>query len=267
VLRWGAVAVALIIFAFPVIWMILTSLKTAPEVNSVPPTVIPFHLDFGNFSIAAVQANFFTYLRNTVFVSVGATLVCVVLATLAGYGLARYPIRGSRFILMALVATQMFPGILFLLPFYVLLQKVHLINTLPGLAIIYVALSLPFSVWMLRNFFRTVPVDIEEAAIVDGASRLGIISRIILPLAWPGVIAVALFDLILSWDDYVYASVILSSDSRLTLSLGLQTLVSEQTINWGVLMAGSVITAAPIIVAFVFFQRHFVHVISGAVKG
>jgi multiple sugar transport system permease protein len=190
-----------------------------------------------------------------------------VLATLAGYGLARYPIRGSRFILMALVATQMFPGILFLLPFYVLLQKVHLINTLPGLAIIYVALSLPFSVWMLRNFFRTVPVDIEEAAIVDGASRLGIISRIILPLAWPGVIAVALFDLILSWDDYVYASVILSSDSRLTLSLGLQTLVSEQTINWGVLMAGSVITAAPIIVAFVFFQRHFVHVISGAVKG
>jgi multiple sugar transport system permease protein len=260
--------VILVVFAIPVLWMVVTSVKTPVEEISIPPTIIPFHLDFGNYAVAAVQANFFTYLRNTVAVSVGATVVCVSLAALAGYGLARYDIPGRKAILMVIVATQMFPAILFLLPFYELLQKVHLINTLPGLAIVYVALSLPFSVWLFRNFFRTVPVGIEEAAMIDGASRLTLLTRVMLPLSWPGVMAVALFDLIVAWDDYVYASIILSSNSRLTLSLGLQALMTEsQEISWGVVMAGAVITAAPILLVFSIFQRQLIRVMSGGLKG
>lgn len=252
----------------PFLWMISTSLKGPAEISLRTPTIIPHHPMPSNYSRVLEQAHFGRYFLNSLLVSVATTLISVALATLAGYAFARFKLPGGKALLLGILATQMFPGILLAIPLYILIKDLGLLNSLLGLILVYTTFALPFSVWLLRNFFVTVPRELEESAMVDGATRLGALWRIILPIAAPGIAATSIFSFILAWNEFLYANTFISSSSKYTLPVGLQSLIGEYTTDWGMLMAGAVVTTVPIVIGFVFVQRNLTQgLAAGAVKG
>ena len=186
---------------------------------------------------------------------------------LGGYALARYKLVGDRWLLLTIVATQMFPGLLLTVPLYQILSSIGLINTLPGLALVYTSSSLPFAIWMMRNYFRGLPRELGEAALVDGCSMLGSLRRIILPVSFPAMIACSVFCIIVAWDDFLYASTFLISSNNWTISVGLYSLIGQYVSNWGVVMAGTVMATLPIVLAFLAVQGRITSLLGGSVKG
>lgn len=262
-----AIGVCCILIA-PFLWMISTSFKGPGEISLRTPTIVPHNPKPANYSHVLQEAHFGLYFLNSLIVSVATTLISVALATLAGYAFARFRLPGGKALLLGILATQMFPGILLAIPLYILIKDLGLLNSLLGLILVYTTFALPFSVWMLRNFFLTVPRELEESAMVDGATRLGALWRVILPIAAPGIAATSIFSFILAWNEFLYANTFISSSNKRTLAVGLQALIGEYTTDWGMLMAGAVITTLPIVVAFVFIQRNLTQgLAAGAVKG
>jgi ABC-type glycerol-3-phosphate transport system permease component len=204
---------------------------------------------------------------NSVVVAISTTAISVSLATLSGYAFSRFRLPGGRTLLYGILATQMFPSILLVIPLFVIMRNLHLIDTLKSLVLTYVSFVLPFSVWMLRNFFRTIPRSLDEAAMVDGSTRLGALWRVILPMSLPGIAATAVFSMIVAWDEFLYANTFINSASHRTVSIGLQSLIGEYSTNWGQLTAGAVITTVPIVVFFMLIQRNLTQVLGGGVKG
>lgn len=252
----------------PFLWMISTSFKSPAEIALRDPTIIPRSFQFRHYTDVFTQGGFGRYFVNSLIVSIATTLLSVTLATLSGYAFARINLPGGRAILFGILATQMFPAILLAIPLYILLQHLHLLNALAGLVLVYTTFALPFCVWMLRNYFLTIPRDLDDAAVVDGATRLQALRTVILPVAVPGLIATSLFSFILAWNEFLYANTFISSDNKRTVSVGLQDLIGEFTTNWGLLMAGAVVTTLPIVVAFFFVQRQLTQgMAAGAVKG
>lgn len=252
----------------PFLWMISTSLKDPAEVVLRDPTIIPRSMEVENYTRVFSAGRFGRYFLNSVIVSTATTVLSVALATLAGYAFARFRLPGGRGLLFGILATQMFPAILLAIPLYVLLRNLHLLDTLLGLILVYTTFALPFCVWMLRNYFITIPRDLDEAAIVDGATKLQALFTVVLPVAIPGIIATALFSFILSWNEFLYANTFISSRDNRTVSVGLQSLIGEFTTDWGLLMAGAVVTTMPIVIAFFFVQRYLTQgLAAGAVKG
>ncbi len=252
----------------PFLWMISTSLKDPAEVALRDPTVIPRSWEFDNYSRVFSSGKFGRYFLNSIIVSAVTTFLSVVLATLAGYAFARYKLWGGKTVLFGILATQMFPAILLAIPLYVLLRRLHLLNSLTGLILVYTTFALPFCVWMLRNYFMSIPVELDDAARVDGATRLQALFGVILPVAVPGIIATSIFAFILSWNEFLYANTFISSSSKRTVSIGLQSLIGEFTTDWGLLMAGAVVTTIPVVVVFFAVQRYLTQgLAAGAVKG
>jgi ABC-type glycerol-3-phosphate transport system permease component len=252
----------------PFLWMISTSLKDPAEIALREPTIIPRSFALHHYKDVFALGGFGRYFVNSVIVSVATTVISVTLATLSGYAFARYKLPGGRGILFAILATQMFPGILLAIPLYILIRNLHLLDSLAGLVLVYTTFALPFCVWMLRNYFLTIPRDLDDAAIVDGATRLQALRTVVLPVAMPGIVATGLFSFILSWNEFLYANTFISSSGKRTVSVGLQSLIGEYTTNWGLLMAGAVVTTMPIVVAFFFVQRQLTQgLAAGAVKG
>jgi ABC-type glycerol-3-phosphate transport system permease component len=252
----------------PFLWMLSTSLKDPAEVALRDPTIWPRSFAVENYVEVFSRGQFGRYFVNTVIVSIATTIFSVAIATLSGYAFARYRLPGGRALLFGILATQMFPAILLAIPLYILIRNLGLLNSLSGLILVYTTFALPFSVWMLRNYFLTIPRDLDEAALVDGATRLQALRTVILPVALPGIAATALFSFILAWNEFLYANTFISSSDRRTLSIGLQSLIGEFTTDWGLLMAGAVVTTLPIVVAFFFLQRHLTQgLAAGAVKG
>lgn len=252
----------------PFLWMISTSLKEPAEVVLREPTIIPRTLAVQNYVDAFNRGNFGRYFVNSVVVSLAVTLISLAIATLSGYAFARYPLRGGKAILLGILATQMFPAILLAIPLYILIRNLGLLNSLLGLILVYTSFALPFCVWMLRNYFLTIPKELEESAMVDGATRLRALRSVVLPVAMPGIAATGIFSFILSWNEFLYANTFISSADRRTLPVGLQSLIGEFTTDWGLLMAGAVITTMPIVVIFFFVQRRLTQgLAAGAVKG
>ena len=256
------------LLAAPFLWMLVTSLKGPQELALQYPTLIPRHPDPGNYARVLVRAGFGRYFLNSALVAVATTLISVALAALAGYAFARFRLPGGKALLLGILATQMFPGILLAIPLYGLLRDLHLLDSLPGLVLVYTTFALPFCVWMLRNSFLTVPRELEESALVDGCSRLGALWRVVLPVALPGIAATAIFSFILAWNEFLYANTFISSAEKRTLALGLQSLIGEFTTDWGLLMAGAVVTTVPLVLAFLAIQRRLTQgLAAGAVKG
>jgi ABC-type glycerol-3-phosphate transport system permease component len=252
----------------PFLWMISTSLKEPAEVVLREPTIIPRTFAVQNYVDAFNRGNFGRYFVNSVVVSLAVTLISLVIATLSGYAFARYDLRGGKAILLGILATQMFPAILLAIPLYILIRNLGLLNSLLGLILVYTSFALPFCVWMLRNYFLTIPKELEESAMVDGATRLRALRSVVLPVAMPGIAATGIFSFILSWNEFLYANTFISSADRRTLPVGLQSLIGEFTTDWGLLMAGAVITTMPIVVIFFFVQRRLTQgLAAGAVKG
>lgn len=252
----------------PFLWMISTSLKSPAEVALRDPTIIPNHLEFANYSRVFSRGNFGRYFWNSIIVSTVTTFLSVAVATLAGYAFARFRLPGGKALLFGILATQMFPAILLAIPLYVLLRQLGLLNSLLGLILVYTTFALPFCVWMLRNYFMSVPVELDEAARIDGANRIQALFGVILPVAIPGIIATSIFAFILSWNEFLYANTFISSANKRTVSIGLQSLIGEFTTDWGVLMAGAVATTIPVVIVFFAIQRYLTQgLAAGAVKG
>jgi len=257
------------IFALlPVVWMLSTSLKTEAEALSLPVHWFPRHPTLGAYAEMWTLKPFGIYFLNSIAVSGVTAVVSTVLGALAGYGFSRFNFRGKASLLAFFLATQMISGVLVIGPYFQLLAAVQLYNTLTGLIIAYVTICLPFAAWMSKGYFDSIPRELDEAGLVDGASRLEIFSRIIMPIAVPGTVSTLLFAFLLAWQDLLWALCLISTDEKRTVTLGVAYTVGEFIIKWPMLTAASLMGSLPTILLYLFLQRFYVEGLArGAVKG
>lgn len=267
--QYVALVLYLIFLAFPLLWLLSVSLKAPRELASITPHLIPRHWDFGNYSAALSQQGLLRSALNSTLVAVGAMILTVIVALPTAYALARFRTRLRGIATTWILISQLFPVILIVIPLFMILRSVHLINSLGGLILVYLVWTLPFALWMLRGYVAGIPADLEEAAAVDGAGRPRILVSIVLPLLLPGIVATAMFSFISAWNEFFFALVLLQSPNVRTLPLTLARFVgSEGQVSLGPLAAGSVLATIPSLVVFAFLQRRLASgLLSGAVKG
>jgi len=267
-LLWTVTIVVAAVMIFPFYWMLNTSLKPSAEVFASPPTFVSSQWSLDAYRSLFATRSIGRYFVNSLIVALGATALSVVLASLAAYGLTRFFPRGATPFVMFLLFTKMLPETLLIIPYFQLMSDVGLLNTHLALILAYSSFALPFSVWMLIGFFRSIPREIDEAARMDGASVLQAFVRVVLPLARPGLVAVALFTFLIAWNSYVWALVLTTDASMFVLSVGIANMVGEYRVQWNELMAAAVIAALPVMVLYSLLERHLVSAITaGAVKG
>lgn len=248
---------ASLIAVFPVLWIVLTSLK--PRGAWQTTQVELFHNpSLDNYVQVLGSTSFLTWFANSVIVAGGTTLFAVFTAATTGYAISRFRFPGMRPLLWTLLITQMFPVAILIVPIYNVLAGLGLINNHVGLMLTYLTIAVPFSAWMLRGYFDTIPVQIDEAGRVDGLSPLGTFWRLVLPLARPGLAVVAFYAFITAWGEVAYATAFMTSDDNYTLAVGLGQLVGQQKAEWGMLSAGAVLIALPATVVFMLVQRNLV---------
>lgn len=260
-----------VIVILPLYVVLVTSVKPLEDVRGLftwwPSTItIQPYLDIWKTVPLA------DYFVNSLIVTVSATFFSVVLAVMAAYALSRYPFKGARSFSLVVLSTQMFPGILFLLPLFLIFTQIQrtvgiqLNGSYLGLILTYLTFSLPFAIWMLTGFLASIPRELEEAAMIDGTGRIGALVRVVLPVARPGIIAVAVYSFITAWGEVLFASVLTNSDTR-TLAIGLRAYASQNDVYWNQLMAASVVVSLPVLIGFMLVQRHLVAGLSaGSVK-
>jgi multiple sugar transport system permease protein len=256
------------IAVLPIIWMILSSLRPASEFFKIPPTILPRQWSVSNFVYLFTRTDFPVFLWNSFIVTVFTVLICVSVASLAAYSLARFKFRGRKLFIQFSMMAYMLPTVLLIIPLYLLFAKVHLTDNLFGLSLSYTALTLPYSIWLLRIFFKSIPIDLEEAAAIDGASRLKTMLRIVLPLSMPGIIATTVYTFTYVWNEYMFALVLINSDAKRTFPIGLQTFITTFDIQWEYILTGGVVVSIPAVIVFLLTQRQLIQGLSaGAVKG
>jgi multiple sugar transport system permease protein len=258
-----------VVFALlPVAWMLSTSLKTEAEAFSLPIHWIPQGPTLEAYVEMWTLKPFGTYFWNSIVVSGVTALLSTVLGALAGYGFSRFHFRGQTSLLSFFLATQMISGVLVIGPYFRILAAVELYNTLTGLIIAYVTICLPFAAWMTKGYFDSIPKELDEAGLVDGASRFQIFYRIVMPIAVPGTVSTLLFGFLLAWQDLLWALCLISIDEKRTVTLGVAFTVGEFIIKWPMLTAASLIGSLPTIILYLFLQRFYVEGLArGAVKG
>ena len=257
----------LLIFFFPFFWIITSSFKSPEEIIATSTTIIPRSFTLEHYNKILFNSDFFIYLKNSLIVSFSSMRISIILSVSAAYGLHKLKFYGNKFVEYSLLVTYAFPGVILLVPIYLLFAKVNLLNSYFALIVVNVLFATPFAVWMLKAFFKLIPNEIEEAAYIDGASRYIVISRIIVPLAAPGIASVAIFCFIISWTEYLFASILISGDDLKTLPVGLAGIVGQYQIDWGFLLSGAVLASLPVILLFVFIGKYFVSGLTeGAVK-
>ncbi|WP_337062817.1 carbohydrate ABC transporter permease [Kineococcus sp. G2] len=267
---WNVVALLFAaLWAFPVYWMLNSALMPAERLRQNPPLLAPLHPTLDSFAGILTDRVFWTSLGFSMAVTLLAVLVSVVGATLAAVTLSRFRFGGRRAAIVAVLVIQMIPAEALFISQYRMLDGWGLLNSVPGLSLLYVGLVLPFTVWMLKGFVDGVPVGLEEAATVDGCSRIGAFFRVTFPLLGPGLVATGVFGFLVAWNEYTLAFVMLASGDRLTLPVWLQTFSSNvQETDWSGVMAGSSLIAVPVIVLFLLVQNAMTKgMVAGAVKG
>ena len=252
---------------FPFVWMFSTSLKTEAEAFRIPPTWVPMKLTVDSYIGIWVRKNFGIYFLNSTIISLTTALLSTFFGAMAGYGFSRFFFKGRKFLIGFFLATQMLPGVLLVGPYFKILAKVGLYDTRTGLIIAFLTICLPFSTWMMKGFIDKVPDELDQSAMVDGCSRMGVFFKIILPVIAPGMVATILFAFLLAWGDLLWALCLTSSESMITVTLGIARTVGEFRIIWPMLMAGSLVGGMPAIILYVFLQRLLVQgLTAGAVK-
>lgn len=254
------VGAAVLVFqaVFPFLWMASTSLKPPVEVFAQPPSFVPEGPTLDNFRRLFGSTNFLVYFRNSVVVSGLAVLVTMAAGAAGAYSLTRYRYAGREQIAALILCTYMFAPIMIVIPFFILVKRVGIENTHLALVLAFTSFCLPFTLWLLRAFFETIPIELEEAALVDGADRLRAVLHVVLPLALPGLIATSIFTFILAWNDYIFTRILISSDELKTLPVGVQDLFHSALIDWGLIMAAGVLITIPALVFFMAVQRHLI---------
>ncbi|WP_180900533.1 carbohydrate ABC transporter permease [Martelella soudanensis] len=253
---------------FPFLWMGISSIKVLRELYTVPPTWIPENPTLANYKTVLFDSNIPRYFLNSVVISVGSTLLALILAIFASYGFARFNFKGKTYYQSFVLIGQLLPTAAIIVPLFVTLRYLGLVNTYLGLILVYLIITLPLSVWMLTSYFKAIPVDLEEAAIIDGTSRMGVLFRITLPLSVPGLVAVAVYAFVTTWNEFIFALCFATDSSVKTLPIGLAEFTTEFNTDWGAVMAASMIMTVPIAVLFLSMQRLFVGgIMAGATKG
>jgi N,N'-diacetylchitobiose transport system permease protein len=257
-----------VVMAFPVFWMASTALKPTGDILSYTPHVLPWPLTLDHFAAAVSKPFFADYLRNSLVVVLAAVALSIVTAALAALAVARMQWRGRRGYLLLIVLAQTAPLEALLIPAFLVLRDAGLLNQLPALVLTYLVVTLPFTVWTLRGFVAAIPVELEEAAMTDGCTRLGAYRRVVLPLLGPGLVATSVFGFITAWNEFMFALVIMQEQDKLTLPVWLSTFRTAFGTDWGGTMAASTLFTLPVLVFFLLVQRRLVSGLSaGAVKG
>ncbi len=264
---YGGLAALALIIGLPFWWVVTGSIKLPREIIQREPTMIPHSFTLQHFEKLLQASDFPVYLLNSVIVAVFSTAFTVLLALPAAYAFFRMEFPGRNTLYRTILLAYAFPGVVVLIPLYGLFAKVGLIDSPVALVIVNVALALPFSIWMMHSFLATVPREIEEAAVVDGAPTTTILLRILMPLIAPGIASVAIFAFISSWTEYLFASVLIVSDARRTIPVGFAGIIGQYQIDWGLLLAGASLSILPVVVFFALVGRWFVAGLTeGAVK-
>jgi len=270
VLRYTALLAALLFALAPVYWMLTISLKSEVDQFASPPPWFNFTPTLEHYYDAFLARGFGQYLLTSAIVAVTSTACALIIGTLAAYALARFqlPLQINQRLSLWILSTRMFPAIVTVVPLFLMMRDVRLLNTRAALVIVYTAFNLPFVVWMMRGFFADLPRDLEEAALVDGDSRIGALVRVVLPLVAPGLAATAVFCLIVSWNEFLFALVLTQTDAAMTLPVGIAGRVTQYEIKWGVMSAAASVAIMPILVFALAMQKYLVRGLSmGAVKG
>jgi len=253
---------------FPIYWMVSTAFKPGRDILSLNPVWIPTSITLDNFQTAINVPFFWNDVVNSLVVVLTVVVISVLLAFLAAVSVARFGFRGRAAFIVMVIGVQMVPLNALVIPIYLLLDQVGQVDSLLGVIAYYLAVVLPFMIWTLRGFIANIPVDLEESAMVDGATRVGAFMRIVFPLVAPGLVATAIYGFIQAWNEYIIAYVLLSSSSKQTLTIWLASFTTQHGTDWGGLMAGATLTALPVVAFFLIVQRQVQGgLTAGAVKG
>ena len=267
-LNYGGLIAITIGFVFPIYWMIVTSIKPNEAILRLPPQFIPDGATLANYQGILNDGNFVVFYKNNVIVSGITTVLTLFLAVLAAYAFSRYRFKGSRFLMMLFLSTQMFPAMTLLIALYNMYYKMGLLNTYTALVLACSTNALPMSVWILKGFFDTIPKSLEEAAYIDGCSKGRTLVQVILPLVKPGILAVGLYSFLISWEDFLWGLTLVNKSEMRTLAAGIaMTYLGEYNYDWGRVMAAAVSAAIPILIIFFFLQKYMIAwLTAGAVK-
>ncbi len=265
--RFILIGILLIFVLFPFFYMVSTAFKTETEQFLSPPVYLPREPTLSNFK-QALEPKFLRYFLNSFIVTISTTVIVIAISLFSSYAFSRLRFRGRRFLLKIIILTQLFPLIVIIIPIYTIYTKLHLINTHISLVIVYLTFTVPVSVWILRGFFKGIPYNLEEAAMVDGCTRLHAFLRIVLPLARPGISATAVYIFIVTWQEFMFALTFMSGQKMRTLPVGILDFVRQYGINWGGLMAASTLITIPVFILFLILQRQFISGLTqGSMKG
>lgn len=262
---------AFLVVAFsvlPFLWTVSTSLKTGVEVYSAHPTFLPHPVTLENYIAVFNDANMMKSFANTVKIAAISTIISTVVSVLSAYGFSRYRFPGNKTLLTSILFTRLLPRVTLLVPFYVTLSRMKLVNTYTGLTLLYLVVGIPTTIWLMKGFIDGLPYEVEEAAVVDGCNPLQVLTKVVVPMVKPAIATVAMFSFILSWNEFLFPLLMAKDRSIRPIAVSLAFYIDESGIRWGPLMAASVIMSVPAIIFFSVAQKHLVAGLSeGAVKG
>ncbi|HQV29772.1 MAG TPA: carbohydrate ABC transporter permease [Thermoflexales bacterium] len=265
---YGLLAVYVLVVSFPFYYMVLTSLRTQKDVYNKEGMLTPVNLILDNYGIVLGSTNMTTWVTNSVFVGVASSAIALVIGTLAAYSLARLRFFGSNALARSVLFMYLVPSSLLFIPLYLIIANLGLLNSLWALILTYQTFNVPFCTWMLLGYFRTIPMELEDAARIDGCSRLGVLGRIILPLSAPGLVTAFIFSFTNSWNEFLYAAVMATRSELKTIPVGLYSFQIADILLWGQLMAAAILATAPVLVLYMLVQRFVVQgLTAGSVKG
>lgn len=269
-----AAVVVAVIFLAPIAWLVIASLTSQEQLLQIPLSWIPSHLSFTRYSQIfsshgnTIFANFRASLLNSLIVASSTVAISITVGVFGAYALARLHFRGQRASLLMFLSTYMVPPIALVIPLYLIMVSLHLLNTRLGLIVVYCTFATPFVLWIMGNYFQTIPRDLEDAARIDGCTRIGALFRIVLPLARPGLLSTMLFAFLIAWDEFLYALIFTSTTAAKTIPVAIAEFTGRFTTDFGLQAAGGLLAAIPPVLIAVVFQRYIVGgLASGAVKG
>ncbi|QSZ27111.1 carbohydrate ABC transporter permease [Aceticella autotrophica] len=253
---------------FPVYWMLVNSFKDRVEIFSQIPTFIPKNFTLENYKKIFIDLKFGTTILNSLKIALFSTTVVIIFAAFSAYAISRFNFKGKKALNLWIILVRIFPPVAFVIPLYLILRNLNLLNTHSGLILLYITFNLAFAVWMLINFINEIPVEIEESGMIDGASPLQIFLRLILPLLLPGLGATAIFTFITSWNEFMFALIFLQSTKLVTVPVALSSLITEYLVLWGPMSAGGIISLIPIFLLAILMQDYIVKGLTlGSIKG
>jgi multiple sugar transport system permease protein len=267
-ISYAVLGILAVIVLFPFYWMIVTSLKSEDQMRSLVSMFWPSPVIFDNYRQLISKTEFVSWYGNSLIVSIASTFVATAIGTIGAYALARLKFLGRGFMASATLITYLVPPSILFIPLYAQIKNIGLSNSLWGLVATYPSFTVPFVTWLLMGYFESIPEELEESAMIDGATRFGAFYRIVLPLAAPGVLAASLYAFTQAWNEFLYALVFITDGRLRTLPVGLASFITGDVYGWGYLMAGAVLTTVPVIAAYMYLQKYMVEgLTAGSVKG